>query len=274
MYQTFIPGVEPPEGQAGPFLWFVFADNRLLLKEGAGEGMESLPLLEDLSDLGLATARRHYLGTFDGVGCYSAEVKEGTTAPEGTAFHGLRSTYSVLGEQLFTLAGRAFQVLEWDRTHRYCGRCGTPMEQVREERARKCPNCGLMSFPRVSPAVIVLVRREDTILLARAARFPTAFYSTLAGFVEPGETLEETIRREIAEEVGVEVKNIRYFGSQPWPFPHSLMIGFTADYAGGDIQADGKEIIDAGWFTRDNVPQIPPKMSIARRLIDSFLEGE
>jgi NAD+ diphosphatase len=139
------------------------------------------------------------------------------------------------------------------------------------ERAKKCPLCGLVNYPRIAPAVIVLVTRGDEVLLARANNFPAAFYSTLAGFVEPGETLEEAVRREVGEEVGITLDNIKYFGSQPWPYPHSLMIGFTADYAGGDIQVDGRELSDAAWFTRDNMPQIPPKLSIARSLIESYL---
>ncbi len=265
----FAPAVDAPEGQTGPFYWFAFVDGRMLVKDG-GEG-ESVPVLDEITELGVKPLSKHYLGTVGGLGSYAVELDGATSAPPGTAFVGLRSVYARLGEKMFTLAGRAFQVLEWDRTHRFCGRCGTATELARGERARKCPNCGLMSFPRVSPAVIVLVRRGDTILLARANNFPSAFYSTIAGFVEPGETLEETIVREIAEEVGISVANIRYFGSQPWPFPHSLMVGFTADYAGGEIQVDGREIADAGWFTAGNLPQIPPRLSIARRLIDSFV---
>jgi NAD+ diphosphatase len=136
----------------------------------------------------------------------------------------------------------------------------------------RCPACGLMAYPRIAPAIIVLVRRGEEALLARGARFPSAFYSTLAGFAEIGETLEETLEREVFEEVGVRVKNPRYFGSQPWPFPHSLMIGFVAEWAGGDIRVDGKEILEARWFRPDALPSIPPPISIARRLIDAWVE--
>jgi NAD+ diphosphatase len=137
--------------------------------------------------------------------------------------------------------------------------------------AMRCTRCGMMHYPRVSPAVIVRVRRENEILLARSPGFPKGMRSVLAGFVEPGESIEETIHREVREEVGLEVENLGYFGSQPWPFPNSLMIGFTADYAGGEIRPEPGEIEDAGWYRADELPQLPPKVSIARRMIDDFV---
>jgi NAD+ diphosphatase len=140
--------------------------------------------------------------------------------------------------------------------------------------AKECPGCGFLSFPRISPAVIVLVEKENRVLLARVKRFTTELYSVLAGFVEPGETLEETVRREVEEEVGIKVKNLRYFGSQPWPFPDSLMIGFTADYESGEIKIDETEIADAGWYDPDRLPTIPGKISIARELIDWFVNAK
>jgi NAD+ diphosphatase len=188
-------------------------------------------------------------------------------------FQGLRKLYGVLEEEVFWVAGRAFQIMDWDRTHQYCGKCGSPTRNKIDERAKVCPSCGTVSFPRMSPAIIVAVIRDHAILLAHAARFPGAMYSVLAGFVEPGESLEDCVRREVKEEAGVELKNIRYFGSQPWPFPNSLMIGYTAEYAAGEIMMDGKEITDAQWFTADRLPAIPDKISIARKLIDWFVEG-
>ena len=139
-------------------------------------------------------------------------------------------------------------------------------------RAKECCRCGHLVFPRISPAVIVLIERGDEVLLARAARFADGFYSVLAGFVEPGESLEEAVSREVEEESGITVKDIRYFGSQPWPFPDSLMIGFTARYAAGELRIDGKEILEGQWFSVDDLPRIPGKISIARRLIDWFIE--
>jgi NAD+ diphosphatase len=165
--------------------------------------------------------------------------------------------------------------MEWDRTHQFCGRCGAPMERVPNERAKKCTVCGLANYPRLSPAIIIAVTRmiegEKRILLARNHRYPAGRYSVLAGFVEPGESLEECAAREVMEEVGIEIANIHYFGSQPWPFPNSLMLGFTADYRGGDFHLEDAEIAEAGWFSANNLPNLPQKPSIARQLIDAFV---
>lgn len=188
------------------------------------------------------------------------------------AFKGLREMFGFLEDDLLGLAGRANQIVNWDQAHQFCGRCGKKMTYKEDERAKICPSCDLINYPRISPAIIVAVIRDNKILLARSPRFPASFYSVLAGFVEPGESLEECVAREVKEEAGVDIKNIRYFGSQPWPFPDSLMVGFTADYAGGEILMDKTEILDAGWFAADNLPQIPGKISIARRLIDWFAE--
>jgi len=178
---------------------------------------------------------------------------------------------------MFSLAGRAIQVVTWDRTHQFCGQCGTPTESLADERAKRCPACGLISYPRLSPAIIIAVVRHtgegQRLLLARNHRFAPGRFSVVAGYVEPGETLEECAGREVCEEVGIQIKDIRYFGSQPWPFPNSLMIGFTAEYAGGEIRLEEKEIAEAGWFAADSLPGMPPKMSIARRLIDWFAAG-
>jgi NAD+ diphosphatase len=272
MEQTFIPLVVSREIRQSPAWWFAFAGNRLLVLED--EDRAGLPCLVDPAIAELYCVRRHYLGVLEGRDCYAVELGTHAVVPEGMALHGLRALYGRLNDDLFAIAGRAVQVLDWDRTHQFCGRCGEHMEQHLTERAKRCPSCGLTNYPRLSPAVIVLVRRDDKILLARSQNFVGGFYSTLAGFVEVGESLEETVQREIREEVGIEVEDIRYFGSQPWPFPNSLMIGFTARHASGEIQIDNVEIKDAGWFHRDNMPNIPGKLSIARKLIDSYLEGK
>ena len=172
-------------------------------------------------------------------------------------------------EVTLALAARAFQVVEWDRTHRYCGQCGTPTQNKDGERAKQCPACGYVAYPRVSPAMMVLVTRGRELLLARANRFPTAMYSALAGFVEPGETIEDCIHREVHEEVGIDVDDLAYFASQSWAFPHSLMIAYTARYAGGELTPDGAEIADVRWFAVDALPDLPTQVSIARRLIDA-----
>lgn len=190
---------------------------------------------------------------------------------EAFAVKNLRSLYGKLPEDLFAIAARAVQIVEWDRTHQFCGHCATPTIQRPTERAKRCPSCQLRQYPKLSPAVIMLIYRGSDLLLARAPRFRAGMYSVLAGFVEPGESLEETVAREVKEEVGVEIKNIRYFGSQPWPFPKSLMIGFIAEYASGTITPDPTEIEAANWFSADNLPPVPGELSIARKLIDWFV---
>jgi NAD+ diphosphatase len=227
--------------------------------------------LVHFDELGLKVLRQNYLGKLDGRGCYAVELPEGSTAPAGMAFEGLRRVYGRLDEELFWVAARAVQIVDWDRTHQFCGRCGTPLIAKTTERAKECSRCGQLHFPRLAPAIIVLIERGNQLLLARSHYFPTKMHSVLAGFVEPGESLEEAVVREIKEEVGIEVTDIRYFSSQPWPFPHSLMIAFTAKYAGGEISLEDSEIAEASWFTADTLPQIPEKISIARKLIDWFL---
>ena len=254
------PGTEP--------LWFAFCGNRLLVLEGEEP---RVPRASTLEDLGVETSFRQPVGSLNGSPCWAAEVPEGAEAPEGAAFLDLRAIFAAVDEPFFAVAGRAKQVVGWHATHRFCGRCGGKTEPVEGEMAMRCTRCGMMHYPRVSPAVIVRVRREDEILLACSPGFPKGMRSVLAGFVEPGESIEETIHREVREEVGLEVENLGYFGSQPWPFPNSLMIGFTADYAGGEIRPEPGEIEDAGWYGADELPQLPPKVSIARRMIDDFV---
>ena len=192
-------------------------------------------------------------------------------APEGYRLEGLRRAYHCLPLEHFRAAGTARQKVEWYRSHRHCSRCGAPTLPHDAHEAMACPACGQLHFPRLAPAVIVLVQRGEQALLGRSPRFAPGVYSTLAGFVEPGETLEECVHREIAEEVGVTVTNLRYFGSQPHPFPHSLMVGFVADWASGEIRIDDDEIEDARWFTANELPELPHPMSIARALIEDFV---
>ena len=266
----FLPAVVPPPTPSGNAWWFLFHGDRLLVEARGAE--VAIPRWASTEDAGLFPVRTQFLGTLDGAPCWSGELA-GEAGPEGTVFRGLRPLLGVLPEELFALAGRAFQVMDWDRTHQYCGKCGGRTDPLEDERGRACSRCGLHFFPRVTPAIIVAVVRNGKILLAQSSRFPAAFYSVLAGFVEPGETFEECVRREVREEVGIEVENLRYFGSQPWPFPHSLMVGFTASFAGGDLVLEEKEIVRAGWFDAEEVLRlrIPHHGTIARRLIDRFL---
>ena len=267
--ETFISSIVPPAEQLEPVWWFALQGDKLLVQLKGKSA--SIPFLVDFSDSGLKAVRQHYLGRLAGRHCYAVELDEGIPPPAGMDFQGLRQVYGLVDEGLFALAGRALQIVEWDRTNQYCGRCGSQVVMSQTERAKECPQCGLLAFPRLSPAIIVLVQRRHELLLARPYHFPPGLYSVIAGFVEPGETLEEAVMREVREEVGLAIKDIRYFGSQPWPFPHSLMIGFTASYAGGKISPDDTEIEDAGWFRADSLPTLPGEISIARKLIDWFL---
>ncbi len=268
----FIPAVVPPASMDRPAWWFLFHEDRLLV-EVRGESV-AIPRCAGLPDGVPRSVRTQYLGTLDDDPCFSGELA-GPGGPDGMALRPLRPLLGALPDSLFALAGRAFQVMDWDRSHRYCGKCGGPTEPAPGERAKVCPRCGIHFFPRVAPAVIVAVVRDRKLLLARARRFSTAMVSVLAGFVEPGETFEECVHREVREETGIEVANLRYFGSQPWPFPHSLMVAFTAEYAGGDLVLEDREIAEANWFGPGEIPglRIPVRGTIARELIDWFLAG-
>jgi NAD+ diphosphatase len=270
MIKGFTAAIYPPEKGNKPAWWFIFRKGRLLVE--IDERVARLPLVTAPDRIGLAPERQQYLGTLNGQHCYAAEVGTDEPTPDGWVFKSLRQLFELLPEKLFWMAGTASQIVDWDRNHQYCGHCGAQMSDLAHERAKECPRCGLVNYPRIAPAVIVLVQHENRILLARAKHFPPGLYSVLAGFVEPGENLETAVRREIDEEVGVLVKDIRYFGSQPWPFPNSLMIAFTCHYDGGEIILDQSEMADAGWYTADQLPAIPPRVSIARQLIDWFVE--
>ncbi len=237
----------------------------------AAENIRTVPQSKTIEALGIAIGRTQFLGYLDGQPCIATELTDTEALPDGLSAQNLRSLYGKLPEDLFAIAARAVQIVEWDRTHQFCGHCATPTTQLPTERAKRCPRCQLRQYPKLSPAVIMLIHRGSDILLARAPRFRAGMYSVLAGFVEPGESLEETVAREVREEVGVEIKNIRYFGSQPWPFPKSLMIGFIAEYASGTITPDPVEIEAADWFSASSLPPVPGELSIARKLIDWFV---
>jgi NAD+ diphosphatase len=270
MDNRFVSSIDPPQEHSGPSWWFVFIAHTLIVREEGGA--LSVPFIQDLATLGLQPIREWYLGTLNGHHCYCAEVSENISLPKGMVSYGLRYLYGRIEESHHKIAMKASHIITWDSTDRFCSRCRAEMNRAKGMRAKECPGCGFLSFPRISPAVIVLIERENRVLLARVKRITAELYSVLAGFVEPGETLEEAAKREIEEEVGIRVKNIRYFGSQPWPFPDSLMIGFTAEYENGEIRIDETEISEAGWFDPEKLPAIPGKISIARQLIDWFVD--
>jgi NAD+ diphosphatase len=261
----FEPGFALPPVVAGDALCFIWRDDKLLVRD---EQVPALPRLSEAMQLGM-DGTKHCLGRLDGVDCIAIRVPPETPEPGGWQWRGLRSLFLRLPDALLAVAGRAFQVVEWDRSHQYCGRCGARTRDRAGERSKECPACGHVVFPRVSPAMMVLVTRGRELLLARANRFPQAMYSALAGFVEPGESIEDCIHREVREEVGIEVDGLAYFASQSWAFPHSLMIAYNAEYAGGDMRPCDEEIADARWFDVNALPQLPSPVSISRHLIDS-----
>ena len=265
----FVAAVGPPDDAAPESLAFAFRDRRLLVHlEDYGA---RVPDLGELEAAGLEAVRRQYLGHYRGRDIVSLELPDDAEAPAGMALKDLRSLFFRLDESIFWIAARAVQVVAWDRDHQICGRCGTATRDHPHEQCKRCPSCGLTHYPRLAPAVIVLVERGDEVLLGRSPHFPPGMFSTLAGFVEPGESLEQAIGREIEEEVGVRVGNVRYFGSQPWPFPNSLMVGFRVDYAGGELAVDPDELEDAAWFHVDDLPRLPSEISIARALIEAWI---
>jgi NAD+ diphosphatase len=213
------------------------------------------------------------IGSYDGQACYLIDMGNEQLESDEISLVSMRSILMQVDNAFFGIAARAWQIALFMRTHRFCGQCGSTMQQIDWEMAMHCSRCHHRCYPRISPCIIVAIRHQDKLLLAQGKPHQSRqMYSTLAGFVESGETLEEAVHREVFEEVGVKVTNLRYFGSQPWPFPHSLMVGFLADYAEGEIVVDGHEIIDAKWFSVDALPNIPPKLSIAGQLIQQTIE--
>lgn len=262
----FTPLLDPVE-QREP-LSFVFREGEMLVREAD----RALPDAAAWAAHGLAADEGLPLGLLAGAYCRVASVARDTAAREGHAFVGLRSLFGVLDEALLGVAFRAAQVAHFARTHRFCGACGGPTERVRGEQALRCSACGHAFWPRISPAMMVLVRKGEAILLARHAKVPHGRYTALAGFVEPGESVEDAVHREVREEVGLEVTDLRYFASQSWPFPHSLMLAFTAEHAGGEIRCDPAEIAEARWFGPGQaLPELSIRESIARALIDANL---
>lgn len=273
LYKNYRPAVVAPAGAAaGPAWMFIFKAAQILLRDGLAR--PAIPTSEEVKQIGPQLSGRQYLGELKGRPCYCMEINDTAVLPPGLVFKELRSLLEQVEEDLFLLAGRAFQIINWHRLSRFCGQCGRPTQLKPGELARLCPGCRTVYYPRISPAVIVAVVRGDKVLLAHNRNFRRGWYSVIAGFVEPGETFEECVAREVMEEVGLKVRNIRYFGSQPWPFPDSLMVGFTAEYESGEIQVDGEEIDAAAWFGSEDLPPCPGKYTIAGKLIAAVLANK
>jgi NAD+ diphosphatase len=266
----FTPDFKPARSQSGPALWFLFDEGHLLTKINADRF--KIPNAVDLEALQISPFRQPVSGIAGRSAMLRGCAGTGQFALTPISTESFANAFRMIPDTLIWIAGRGNQFLHWHLTHRYCGKCGRETENKTDERAKICPRCQHINYPRLSPAVIVAIVKDDRILLARNRKYKGSFYSVLAGFVEPGESLEQCVRREIKEEVGISVKNVRYFGSQPWPFPDALMIAFVSDYDAGEIAVDGSEIIEAAWFSKDELPRIPPKISIARQLIDWFAQ--
>ncbi len=264
----FLPGVNTP-GETERSFHIVISDGEILSIDTEPRWR---PLNQDeMRWLEIEVIEQHYLGDVAGIPLFAVEADPDADEPEGYTFDTLRSLLSNLEEPAFNLIGKAKQIVEWHRDHQYCGQCGKPTEPSGFDRSRKCPECNRYFYPRIAPSIIVLVARDQDLLLARPARARGHFFSTLAGFVEPGETIEEAVHREVMEEVGIRVRNLEYFSSQAWPFPNSLMLGFHAEYESGELILQEEEIAEADWFHYHNLPNHPSPVSIAGRLIHDYI---
>ena len=266
--EIFIPGAHTNEKPAESDLFFIFHEKNMLVRN-TGQYLVA-PSRGELAAVSETLKECLYIGTLGEVPCYTSIARE-DTVPDGYSYTDLRSVFFKGEAALRPAVSTAALVRDWWLNTRYCGRCGTKTVPLEHEWCSSCPACGYTAYPRMSPAIIVAVLKEGKILLAHNSRFPRPFYSLIAGFVEPGESLESTVHREILEETGLAVKNLRYFSSQCWPFPDSLMVGFVAEHASGTIKLND-ELSDAGWFDKENMPPVPDRGPISRRIIDWYLE--
>ncbi|RFP08063.1 MULTISPECIES: NAD(+) diphosphatase [unclassified Duganella] len=266
---TFTPLIRPRDHDYP--LTFVFHRGELLLRNE----ILGLPDRQAVAALKLPPERFHALGEWEGRYYQLAWVDQPELPGPEYGYHGLRSLFGLVDDGFAALAGRAFQLADWARTHRYCGACATPMRQLEGERCYQCPACGMSAYPRISPAMMVLIRKGEQVLLAMHSNAPYKRYTALAGFLEAGESIEEAVHREVYEEVGLRVRDLKYFGSQSWPFPHSLMIAYTAEYLDGEIRVDPTEIADARWFGPGDPewPDMTTTVSIAAALLKANRPG-
>jgi NAD+ diphosphatase len=253
-------------------LYFIFKNDELLLN--IKDKNILLPCKSEIEALGINLMNLDFMTTKDTKDFYFAETQSTMAESNQFKFYKFRGLIGSLDNPTFNLAAKAFHLLKWSSSFKYCNKCGASVKDKEDERAKICPKCGYISYPRISPAIITAVVKDNKLLLAHNANFVNGMYSVIAGFVEPGETFEDCVAREVFEEVGIQVKNIKYFGSQPWPFPDSLMIAFTCEYDSGQLQVDGVEIDDAGFYSIDEFPKVPLPGSIARRLIDWFIDSQ
>lgn len=251
--------------------WFVFCNGDIMLLKKP-DGSYTIPMLAEAPTATMPSTEILDVSPMDDgtqVKTYSIEIP----LPPNSQYEmcGLRKSFYKLSKSLYLKAGKCEEILYWNRNNKYCGVCGTKM-QMHTIISKKCPKCGKEVWPQLATAIIVLISKGDEVLLVHANNFKGTFYGLVAGFVETGETLEEAVRREVKEETSLNIKNIRYFASQPWPYPCGLMVGFFADYDSGEIHLQRSELGRGGWYHKDKLPEIPEKLSLARQLIDSWLE--
>lgn len=272
---TFIPGPQPPVNPPYTYVVAVTGTSILACPEQSWRPLRFHQLQAAAPDLISSIEHHHYLGLYCGKPCHAVYIPPAQTPAaetQGYVWVGLRSQLGQIEDDLFRLAGRALQIANWYNYHRFCGCCGAPTRLDAVDRAKVCDTCDARYYPRLSPCVIGLIERDDHCLLAHNLGFSTGKYSAIAGFIEPGETAEQALAREIKEEVGLQVTNMRYFASQPWPFPGQLMLGFHADYASGEIEVDQVEIGDAQWFHANKLPLTPSAGTISGQLIKDFVQ--
>jgi NAD+ diphosphatase len=251
--------------------WLIFQQDQLLLL--TTPNTPPFPSQESIHTLETHFLRQHLLMEDENTCVYCAELPENFTLSSTLSPLPLRRALETIGDAWFVLAAKAYSIIHWDKNHRYCGRCGQATTHKTDTFERMCPTCSLTFYPRISPSVIVLIRKGDEVLMARGAHFTPGAYGFIAGFVEAGESIEDAVHREVMEEVGIRVTNLQYFGSQAWPFPDSLMFAFTADHESGELCIDHRELEDAGWYHYQALPGRPStKLSIASKLLDHYLK--
>jgi NAD+ diphosphatase len=266
-FQRAYPSATPAPG---PAYWFPFRGPKLIVQEQEQKTALLHATAEDMTRI--QPQNTLYVGNIDGVACMACEVDEKLELPQGWRALDLRALFGLLDETAYGVVGYASQLLHWQRTSRYCPACGALNGSLGESWSRTCPQCGHTGYPPVIPAVLALVHKDEHILLSHKPGWGSR-YSVFAGFVEPGESLEGCVAREIGEEAGVEVADIAYFGSQPWPFPSQLMVGFQARYTGGEPTPDLLELDDVKWFHVDALPNLPPPLSLSYQLVENWIRS-
>ncbi len=274
----FIKTINIPETPWEKAYYLIFNDKGELLVNSENEEQLSIPCFEPREVEQLQLKGFCCLGTCDDIPCFCAGFVEGPLSDKGQTgyqWQNLRAVFNNVMPDFWEVVGYGRGINDCQVNFKFCGKCGRKTEQKTDEHGRFCQSCNLVFYPRISPAIIVAVVKEDRLLLARGINFPNKkMFSVLAGFVEPQERLEDCVRREVFEETGIKVKNVTYFNSQPWPFPDSLMIGFTAEYESGELNPDPKEILEAGWFPADQLPLVPGKPTLSGDLIQWFVKGQ